>query len=218
MSKLRGIVSKIVAAALLVAGAGSSAGANLREGQRLERAHAHFVHHRVREWLGDQPAYRDDAGQLVAGRRWVTDERTGAVLPDSRDVILVGEDDAYNVKTTAGIDFLFAQGYSTTPGANGLNYIALSNDTLTETSASTTLSTEIATNGLARAQGTYAHTGGASTSTVAHTFTASGAQSAQKAALFSASSAGTMNHALSFTQRALQNGDTLAVTFTITIS
>ncbi len=148
------------------------------------------------------------ASALIQHRRLVN----GIYVP-------VGVDETvYNVKTTVGIDFLFAQGYSTSPGANGLNYIALSNDTLTETSASTTLSTEIAANGLSRAIGAYAHTTGAATATISKTFTATGAQSAQKAALFSASSSGTMQHALAFTQRSLQNTDTLAVTFTITLS
>jgi len=52
---------------------------------------------------------------------------------------------------------------------------------------------------------------------VQKTFTASGSQAAQKAALFTASSGGTMNHALAFTQRSLISGDTLQVTFTITL-
>lgn len=125
---------------------------------------------------------------------------------------------SHNVITTAGRDFLHRQGYASSGlGANGLNYIGLSNDTLTETSASTTLSNEITANGLGRAQGTVAHTPGTNTTTVSRTFTASGTQSAQKAALFTASSSGTMNHALAFTQRNLLNGDTLAVTFTITL-
>lgn len=132
----------------------------------------------------------------------------------------VDEDEqVFNVKTTAGIDFLFVQGYSITTGANGLNYIALSNDALTENTASTTLSNEISTNGLSRAQGTYAHTNGQSTATIDKTFTcATGAQAAQKSALFSAASTGTMNHVLAFTQRSLQVGDTLQVTYTITLS
>lgn len=133
--------------------------------------------------------------------------------------VAVGEDETvYNVITTVGRDFLHTQGYATSGiGANGLNYIALSNDSLTETSASTTLSNEIATNGLQRAQGAVAHTTGTNTTTVSKTFTASGTQSAQKAALFTASSMGTMNHALAFTQRNLISGDTLTVTFTITL-
>jgi hypothetical protein len=125
----------------------------------------------------------------------------------------------YNVKTTGGIDFTFAQTYGTSAQANGLNYIALSNDTVTETSASTTLTTEIAANGLTRAIGAYTHTAGTNTATISKTFTCTtGAQSAQKTALFSASSGGTMHHVLSFTQRSLQIGDQLAVSFTITLT
>ena len=133
--------------------------------------------------------------------------------------ILFEETTKPNVKTTVGIDFTFSQTYGQAAQASGLTYIALSNDTLTETTASTTLSTEIAANGLSRAVGAFAHTAGTSTCTVSKTFTcATAPQSAQKAALFSAASTGTMHHALAFTQRALQIGDTLAVTFTITLT
>lgn len=110
------------------------------------------------------------------------------------------------------------QGYGTSGlGSNGLNYIALSNDAVTENAASTTLSAEIAANGLTRAQGTVTHTTGTNTTQIQRTFTASGNQSAQKAALFTASSSGTMNHVLGFTQRALISGDTLQITYTITL-
>jgi hypothetical protein len=205
-------------AGLLVGGAFAPAGA-LADRVRVARAHASFVVQRPREFLDGEPAYRNAAGELVAGRRWVVDESTGAEIPDPRDVVTLSTDEAYNVKTTVGIDFTFDQTYSTTPGANGLNYIALSNDTVSETSASTTLSNEIAANGLSRAIGTYVHTPGAATATIAKTFTCSTAsQAAQKAALFSASSSGTMHHVLAFTQRTLQVGDTLSVTFTISIS
>ncbi len=126
----------------------------------------------------------------------------------------------YNVITNVGRVQLHTQTYATTGIlTNGFNYVALSNDALTENAASTTLSTEIAANGLTRAQGTVTLPTGAGTSTtVAKTFTASGSQSAQKTALFTASSAGVMNHALAFTQRALITGDTLTITFTITIT
>lgn len=156
------------------------------------------------------------ASALVQHKRpYDLDEKTGLYLyRDVDDPELV-----WNVITTAGRDFLHLQGYGSSGlGANGLNYIALSNDTLTETSASTTLSTEITANGLARAQGTVAHTTGTNTSTVDKTFTCStSAQAAQKAALFTAISVGIMNHALSFTQRSLQVGDTLEITYTITL-
>ena len=106
---------------------------------------------------------------------------------------MLGQDDVHNVITNVGRVFVHTQTYGTSIGANGLNYIALSNDALTETSASTTLSNEIAVNGLTRAQGTVTLPTGAGTiTTVDKTFTcATGAQSAQKMALFTASSAGT---------------------------
>ena len=146
--------------------------------------------------------------------------RAIGVIEHIRNGVVIDRQEVLNVKTTAGIDYTFLRTYGTTNSANeGLNYIALSNDTLTETSASTTLSTEIAANGLSRAIGAYAHTAGTSTATISKTFTCSTApQAAQKAALFTASSGGTMHHALSFTQRSLQVGDQLAVTFTITLT
>jgi hypothetical protein len=175
----------------------------ITENIKLARASARIVHMRPK---------RDADGNMLP-IRWLAPE-----VPDLDSVEVVDDQTTYNVITNAGRVFLHAQGYGTSPGANGLNYIALSNDTLTETASSTTLSSEITTNGLGRAQGTVTLPTGAGTqTTVARTFTASGAQSAQKAALFTASSGGTMNHALSFTQRSLQNGDTLAVTFTITL-
>lgn len=169
----------------------------------------------MKNQLTDKVNYPRAAGHIVHRRpsRFLAD---GSPDPTSYEVL--AEETTYNVITNSGRDFLHVQGYGTAGlGANGLNYIALSNDTLTETTASTTLSTEIAANGLTRAQGTVAHTGGTNTTTVDKTFTATGAQSAQKAALFTASSSGTMNHALAFTQRALISGDTLQITFTITL-
>lgn len=128
-------------------------------------------------------------------------------------------EEVWNLITNAGRIFLHKQGYDTTGlGANGLNYIALSNDTVSETASSTVLSNEIAANGLTRAQGTVTlPTGSGNQTTVDKTFTASGAQSAQKAALFTASSGGTMNHVLGFTQRNLITNDTLQITYTITL-
>lgn len=152
-------------------------------------------------------------------KRFIMDSATGLMLPDLDTLELVSDPElVWNVITTAGRDYLHSQGYNTSGGAaNGFCFVALSNDTLTETSASTVLSNEIAANGLTRAVGVYAHTNGTNTTTITKTFTASGTQSAQKAALFTASSAGTMNHALAFTQRNLVTSDTLAVTFTITL-
>jgi len=153
----------------------------------------------------------DEAGKLWPAKGVIEHRNAAGELLSSETV--------YNLITTVGRDFLHNQTYGTSPAANGLNYIALSNDTLTETNASTVLSTEIAANGLARAQGTVSHTAGQTTTTVSKTFTCTTtSQAAQKAALFTASSSGTMNHVLAFTQRTLQVGDTLTITFTLTVS
>jgi hypothetical protein len=176
------------------AAVGFNAKNGLTESIKLARAAATIVHRRPTRFLADGSA-------------------------DPSSYVQIGEaETVYNVIPTVGRDYLHLQGYGTTGlGTNGFNWIALSNDTLTETTASTTLSTEIVANGLTRAQGAYAHTTAANTTTIDKTFTASGAQSCQKAALFTASSAGIMNHALSFTQRALITSDTIQITFTITL-
>lgn len=145
----------------------------------------------------------------------------GTVQVTRADGTVEAPEIVHNLITNAGRVFLHTQGYSTASGvAAGFAYIALSNDALTETAASTTLSSEIAANGLSRAVGTVTlATGSGTSTTIAKTFTCTNAaQAAQKAALFTASSAGTMNHVLAFTQRSLQVGDTLAITFTITTS
>lgn len=143
----------------------------------------------------------------------------GILIPDPASFKMVDEPElVWNLITFAGRDFLHLQGYGTSGlGSNGLNYIALSNDTVTETTSSTVLSNEITTNGLGRAQGTVTHTASTNTTAIDKTFTATGAQSAQKAALFTLVSAGTMNHVLGFTQRSLILNDTLQITFTITL-
>lgn len=199
----------------------------LAESIKLPRAQARIVHMRpkIDERGVPQPYQWLDVDGAPLPIDWTIDPTTGvyaqpagAVSVDTTSADIAGDEVVYNVITNGGRDFLHTQGYGTAPAANGLNYIALSNDTLTETAASTTLSTEITGNGLARAQGTVTHTAGTNTTTVQRTFTcATAPQAAQKAALFTASSAGTMNHALAFTQRSLQVGDTLQVTFTITL-
>lgn len=211
--KIRSSIAALVLAAVAIAGCASTTPST--HVTHLTAVGQHGTNDRVVSGENIGSGFVANSGNHEA----VKVARAHAVFQHIRKGKVIWTGDAYNVKTTAGIDFTFSQTYGTGAQANGLNYIALSNDSLTETSASTTLSNEITTNGLARAQGTYAHTAGASTVTITKTFTcATAQQSAQKAALFSASSGGTMHHALSFTQRTLQVGDQLAVTFTITIS
>lgn len=152
-------------------------------------------------------------------REYVALPRASAVIVHRRaGALLAPPEVVYNVITTVGRDFLHTQGYAASGIAvNGLNYIGLSSTTLTETSASTTLSGEITGNGLQRAQGIVAHTVGTNTTTINKVFTATAQQVAQKAALFTAVSGGTMNHALAFASRTLEANDTLEITFTITL-
>lgn len=157
-------------------------------------------------------------GLLEPDYRW-KDSQTGPVIdPDS--AILNFEELKHNVITNTGRVQLHTQGYATASIlTNGFNYIGLTNTAITPAATDTTLAGEIAANGLSRAQGTVTlPTGAGNQSTVQKVFTcATAAQAAQAAALFTAAAAGVMNHELTFTQRSLQIGDTLTVTYTITL-
>jgi len=130
----------------------------------------------------------------------------------------------HNLRTTGGADWQ-ANAMSATSGQPaGVNFIALSNDATSPAagdcaagSSTCTLASEISTNGLARTQATYAHSNGTNTYTLTHTFTASGTQAAQKAGMFNASSSGTMVFEAAFTQVSLGSGDTVTVTWTVSI-
>lgn len=170
-----------------------------------------------------EEAVQGHAVGLIQHRRPTRWLDGGTPDPDSYETIF--EEVGPNQITNSGRDFMHLQAYSSVaaggsaPGSSGLNFIGLTNTAVTPAAGDTTLSGEIAVNGLARAQGTYAHTNGTNTTTITKTFTcATSSQAAQAAALFSASSSGTMNHELTFTQRTLQVGDQLVVTFTITLA
>lgn len=127
--------------------------------------------------------------------------------------------DKHNLITDAGQDFFSAQCLTnTSAGTRGAGFIALTENGTAPAVTDTTLSAEITTNGLARADaGTKSHTAGADTTVIEHTFTASGAFSTvQKSGLFNASSAGTMFAENTFTSTALATNDQIKVTWTIT--
>jgi hypothetical protein len=124
----------------------------------------------------------------------------------------------HNLLTNAGKDVIASAVSNTATQAAACNYIALTNTAITPAVGDTTLSGEIATNGLSRAQATYAHTGGTSTYTLVKTFTATATQASQAAGVFNASSSGSMCFENTYTQVTLNNTDTLTVTWTITLS
>lgn len=129
--------------------------------------------------------------------------------------------DVHNLLTNAGKDYLHAQYWTNNAaGGVGVNFIALSESTLTPAVTDTTLGGEITTNGLQRViASTRSHTSGTSTTVLSNTFTASGAFTDVKAsAILNASSTGTMGHIANFTTGSgtLSSGDQLAVTWSMT--
>lgn len=148
----------------------------------------------------------------------VTKHRNGKTIVD------VCADEKPNLLTNAGKDAIHNLLYvnTTTSGySHGWGYIASTQSTITPAITDTTLSGEIAdANGLARAEaGTKTHTPAANSTLVEHTFTVSGAgyTDVKAAALFNASSVGTMAHIANFATStgALASGDTLKISWTL---
>lgn len=126
----------------------------------------------------------------------------------------------HNLLTNNGRDWMHAQVYTnTSAGTRGSGYIAVSANTGGADASHTAVAGEISTNGLQRADAaTKTHTGGTNTSTIEHTFTASGTHTdVQLAGLFNASSGVTLSHENTFTAASLISGDTLKVTWTLTL-
>jgi hypothetical protein len=111
----------------------------------------------------------------------------------------------HNLRTTGGTDWQGNAMSATSGRPAAANFIALTNDATTPAagdcaagSLACTLTSEIISNGLSRTIATYAHSNGnftpssGSSYTLTDTFTATGDQSVQKAAVFNAASSGTM--------------------------
>jgi hypothetical protein len=129
----------------------------------------------------------------------------------------------HNLLTDAGKDWMHQQVYTnTSAGTRGAGYIASTESVITPATGNTTLTGEITTNGLARADAvTKSHTAASNSSTIEHTFTASGSfTSVLASALFNASSAGTMPHIANFATGSgiLATNDTLKITWTVNLS
>ncbi len=121
----------------------------------------------------------------------------------------------HNLRTTAGGDWQASvMGNTAAPPAT-CNYIAVSNDSGAPVVGDTVVAGEITTNGLARAQGVYAHTASTAAFTIQKAFSATGTQASQKAGLLNASSTGTLCFENTYTGVTVNNGDTLTVTWTI---
>ena len=134
----------------------------------------------------------------------------------------VETDEVSNIVTSAGLDQIHAFAYGTAVRANGLNYIALSNNAAAPAPSDVVLAGEFTGLGLDRHIGSVTHVAGTSVTTVEYTFVYGGAsQGIQKAALFDVAGpppAGVMAHEVQFTTRTLFLGDTLTVQYSITLS
>jgi hypothetical protein len=124
----------------------------------------------------------------------------------------------HNLVTNAGFDLISKAVSDTATQPAACNYVAVTNTAITPAAGDTTLSGEISSNGLSRAIGTFAHTNGTYTYTVTKIFTATGTQASQASGLFNAASTGSMCYEATYTQVTVNNGDTLTVTWTITLS
>ena len=127
-----------------------------------------------------------------------------------------------NLLCNAGRDAFHALCYTnTSAGTRGFGFIASTESVITPAVGDTTLTGEISTNGLARADATTkTHSAGTNSTVVEHTFTASGAfTSVLASATFVASSAGTMGHIANFTTGSgtLASADTLKITWTLNL-
>lgn len=126
----------------------------------------------------------------------------------------------HNLLCNAGRDAFHALCYTNaSAGTRGFGYVASTESTITPAAGDITLTGEITTNGLGRADATTkAHTPGTNSTTIEHTFTASGAFTDVKAsATFVASSSGTMGHIANFSTGSgtLATNDTLKITWTL---
>lgn len=123
---------------------------------------------------------------------------------------------------TAGTTPGTTANYLILPNARA-RYIALTENASAANAANTTLTGEITTGGCARAAGTYAHTGGTSTYTLTKSFSVTSSFPAiHRAGMFTASTltaAGVMLFETVLNADAnVINGDTLQVTWTVTLS
>ena len=150
------------------------------------------------------------------------DYNKGKLIPVYEEWKCLAEQ-VHNLLTNAGQDYFHAQDYTNTgAGGVGVNFIALTESSISPAVTDTTLSGEIVANGLERAIATtLTHSAGTNTTTLSKTFTASGSfTSVLASATFNAGAAGTMGHIANFGTGSgtMISGDQLAVTWTQTLS
>jgi len=144
----------------------------------------------------------------------------GNILSNTTQILNI--DQWWNPTDTTGTTPGSTSAYILNPGSlSSARFIGLGNDATAPAVGNTALVSEITANGLGRALATFAHSGGATTFTQTKTWTASGAQSAQVAGLltggYGAAGGGILVAHTQFTAASLANGDSLQLTWTMTL-
>ena len=126
-----------------------------------------------------------------------------------------------NLLTLDGRDLFHAQCYTNTAnGTRGAGFVALTTNTSAPADTDVALTGELNASGFTRADATTkTHTNDTNSTTIEHTFTASGTVNLiHKSATFNNASSTTMAHEAAFgTDASLISGDTLKVTWTLNL-
>lgn len=159
-------------------------------------------------------------GQIVVAEEGTNAPVRATIISNTTSVLTV---DAWrNADDSAGTTPAATANYGILPGNAPARYIALTENAAAASAASTSLTGEITTGGLGRTLGTYAHTLGAATLTLTKSFSVTATFPAiHRAGLFQVSSASSALLSFETVLNAdanVINGDTLSVTWTITLS
>jgi hypothetical protein len=159
-------------------------------------------------------------GMIVVAEQSTNAPVWGNIGANTTSVLTV--DAWYNGDDSAGTTPSSTANYLILPGQAAARYIALTTDTSGPAVGDVVLTSELTTNGLGRALATFAHTPGATTFTLAKTFSATGTQAnIHKAGLFTAGTLTAAGVDVANTNlnadASVANGDSLAVTWTWTL-
>lgn len=104
-------------------------------------------------------------------------------------------------------------------GTRGFGFVAVTTDTGNPAAGDTTLAQELAVSGFSRADATTkTHSAGTNSSTIEHTFVASGSvNSIVKSGTFNNAANTILGHEATFTSASLISGDTLKITWTLNL-
>lgn len=144
------------------------------------------------------------------------------IIVRDKDGNLISRSIQKNLRTNVGADFWNTQLFATGAAGAQANWIGITTDATAPAATDTSLASEETANGLARAQASVTHTGGASSTVLSHTWTYLGSvqKVIAKAGLFTTVGppiAGTMalETLLSSTATVNSSGDQITINWTI---